>query len=111
MVKTLDEEEYNTHLKNLFKKANTNNTLLLQKITEDSHLFCFSRIKDSLNNLYEQCIDEELRRKYEKIINTNIKSQHMFMNNILQIINVTIAYERKNVQEVKVGELKPPTTT
>ena len=33
MVKTLEEEEYTHHLKNLFKKANTNNTLLLQKIT------------------------------------------------------------------------------
>lgn len=99
MVKTLDEEEYNSHLKNLFKKANTNNTLLLQKITEDSHLFCFSKIKDTLNNLYEQCIDEELKRKYENIINTNVKSQHMFMNNILQIINATLTYERKTSQQ------------
>jgi hypothetical protein len=33
MVKTMEEEEYTAYLKSLFKKANTNNTLLLQKIT------------------------------------------------------------------------------
>lgn len=33
LVKTRDEEEYNAILKILFKKANTNNTLLLQKLT------------------------------------------------------------------------------
>lgn len=51
-------------MKNLFKKANTNNTLLLQKITEDSHLFCFSKTKDPSNNLYDQCVDQYIKKKY-----------------------------------------------
>jgi hypothetical protein len=32
----------------------------------------------------------------------------MFMNNILEIINVTIAYEKKNGPEVKEVELMKP---
>lgn len=107
MVKTIEEEEYHQHLKSLFKKANTNNTLLLQKITEDSHLFCFSRIKEPSNNLYEQCIDDYLRKKYQPLISNTAKSQHMFMRNIMSIINSVINFEKKNIK-AKESELKPP---
>jgi len=101
MVKTLEEEEYNYYLKSLFKKANTNNTLLLQKITEDSHLFCFSKIKDPSNNLYEQCIDEFMRRKFEGVINNEVKSKHQFMRNIMAIINSVIVFEKDNTKTKK----------
>jgi septum formation topological specificity factor MinE len=106
MVKTLEEEEYAYHLKNLFKKANTNNTLLLQKITEDCHLFCFSKVKDPSNNLYEQCIDDYLRRKYTALVNNEVKSKHQFMRNIMAIINDLVASERDTLR-VKQLEFKP----
>ena len=43
-----------------------------------------------MNNLYEQCVDDYLRKKYQKILSNQIKSHHMFMRNIMNIISLVI---------------------
>jgi hypothetical protein len=53
---------------------------------EDSHLFCFSKIKEVYNNLCQLCIDHHLKQVYEPMLDNSYKSKHVFMSNVMKLI-------------------------